>query len=95
MDYKGGCGSFSGCPAALFVRAGAAGMVDLASDSGMGWLGQVRPSCWVNMIAAGGMLLAPEGASSCSCPYNYQTSLAMVPDTRMEQWFVFPFYETF
>ena len=90
MSYKGGCGSFSGSPGALFCRSGASGIYDLARDSGMGWLGQVRPSCWVNMIAAGGMLLYPEGASSCSCPYNYQTSLAMVPDSRHEQWFVFP-----
>ena len=90
MAYKGGCGSFSGSPGALFCRSGASGIYDLAGDSGMGWLGQVRPSCWVNMIAAGGMLLYPEGASSCSCPYNYQTSLAMVPDTRNEQWSVFP-----
>jgi len=90
MGYKGGCGSFSGCPNALFFRAGATGMYDLARDSGTGWLGQIRPSCWVNAIAAGGMLLFPEGASSCSCPYNYQTSLAMMPDERHEDWSVFP-----
>ncbi|MBN2449025.1 MAG: PQQ-binding-like beta-propeller repeat protein, partial [Lentisphaeria bacterium] len=90
LSYKGGCGSFSGCPSALFCRSGATGLIDLAGDSGMTWLGQVRPSCWVNMIAAGGMLLVPEGASSCSCPYNYQTSLAMVADRRHEEWFVFP-----
>ena len=88
--YKGGCGSLSGCPGVLFFRSGATGMYDLAHDSGVGWLGQVRASCWVNAIAAGGMLLFPEGASSCSCPYNYQTSLAMVPDKRREDWFVFP-----
>ena len=90
MGYKGGCGSLSGCPGALFFRSGATGMYDLAHDSGTGWLGQVRASCWVNATAAGGMLLFPEGASSCSCPYNYQTSLAMVPDERHEDWSVFP-----
>jgi len=90
MASKGGCGSLSGCPGALFFRAGASGICDLRGDAGTGWLGQVRASCWVNMIAAGGMLLFPEGASSCSCPYNYQTSLAMVPDEREEQWTVFP-----
>ena len=90
MEHKGGCGAVSGCPGALFFRSGASGMVDLATDSGLQWLGQVRPSCWINMIPAGGTLLFPEGASNCSCPYNYQTSLAMIPDSRHESWSVFP-----
>ena len=90
MSYKGGCGSITGCESALFFRSGATGMVDLAGDTGLHWLGQVRPSCWVNMIPAGGMLLLPEGASNCSCPYNYQTSLAMVSGPGRESWSVFP-----
>lgn len=90
MSYKGGCGSITGCESALFFRSGATGMVDLAGDSGLHWLGQVRPSCWVNMVPAGGMLLYPEGASNCSCPYNYQTSLAMVSRAGNESWSVFP-----
>ena len=90
MEHKGGCGTISGCPGGLFLRSGATGMIDLAQDSGMHWLGQVRPSCWLNTIPAGGMLLMPEGSSNCSCPYSYQTSLAMVPDERHENWSVFP-----
>ncbi len=80
--YKGGCGAITGCPAGLFFRSGAAGMVDLRTDSGIHWLGQVRPSCWINMVPAGGMLLMPEGSSGCTCPYNYQTSLAMIAAPR-------------
>jgi len=80
--YKGGCGALTGSPAALFFRSGAAGMVDLRADSGIHWLGQVRPGCWINMIPAGGMLLIPEGSSGCTCPYSYQTSLAMIADPR-------------
>lgn len=89
MAFKGGCGALSGCPGGMFFRSGASGMVDLADDGGNQWLGQVRPSCWINMIPAGGMLLCPEGASNCSCPYNYQTSIAMVPDSRNESWSIF------
>ncbi|MBN2449168.1 MAG: PQQ-binding-like beta-propeller repeat protein [Lentisphaeria bacterium] len=88
--YKGGCGTLSGCPGSLFFRSGAAGMVDLAGDSGIHWLGQARSSCWLNMIPAGGMLLMPEGASNCSCPYNYQTTVALVSDTRQETWSIVP-----
>jgi len=90
LGMKGGCGSLSGCPAALFYRSGATGIYDIEKDSGLHWLGQVRPSCWVNMIPAGGLLLMPEGASSCTCPYNFQTSLAMVHAERQEEWAVFP-----
>jgi len=92
MTYKGGCGAITGCRDALFYRSGAAGMVDIRTDSGIQWLGQVRPSCWINMIPAGGMLLIPEGASGCTCPYNYQTSVAMVANTdeNAEYWSVYP-----
>jgi hypothetical protein len=36
------------------------------------------------------MVLIPEGTSSCTCPYSYQTSLALVPDDRHESWALFP-----
>lgn len=94
MGYKGGCGSLVGCPAALFYRSGATGMYDLAGDSGIHWLGQVRPSCWINLIPAGGLLLSAEGASNCTCPYNYQTSFALIADHRQENWSVFPQRQT-
>lgn len=71
-------------------------MVDLRQDSGVHWLGQARPSCWINMIPAGGMLLMPEGSSGCTCPYNYQTSLAMVAahDRGTADWGVYPEQQT-
>jgi hypothetical protein len=76
----------------LFFRAAASGFCDLANDSGTHWLGQVRSSCWLSTIAAGGMVLMPEGASSCTCPYNFQTSMALAPAKRYENWSVFPEY---
>ena len=90
VGCKQGCGAVSGCPTMLFFRAAASGFCDLANDSGTHWLGQVRSSCWLSTIAAGGMVLMPEGSSSCTCPYNFQTSIAMVPTKRNENWSVFP-----
>ena len=90
IGLKGGCGVLSGCPNMLFYRAGSTGFYDLSGDSGLHYLGQVRTSCWLNTIAAGGMVLIPEGASGCTCPYSYQTSLALVPDDRHESWALFP-----
>ena len=90
IGLKGGCGTLSGCPNMLSYRAGSTGFYDLAGDSGLHTLGQVRTGCWLNAIMAGGMVLIPEGTSSCTCPYSYQTSLALVPDDRHESWGLFP-----
>jgi len=86
---NGGCGTYSGCPAMLFMRSGSLGIYDVAGETGMHWLGQVRPGCWINTLPAGGMVLMPEGASSCTCAYSFQTSVALVPDTRHEEWGVY------
>jgi hypothetical protein len=39
----------------------------------------MKPSCSVSMIPAGGLVIAPEGASGCSCSYNFHTSIALAP----------------
>ncbi len=86
---NGGCGTYSACPALMFLRSGALGIYDMAGETGMHWLGQIRPGCWINTLPAGGMVLMPEGASTCTCAYSFQTSLALVPDTRHEEWGVY------
>ena len=86
---NGGCGTYSACPSMMFMRSGSLGIYDMATETGMHWVGQVRPSCWINTLPAGGMVLMPEGASSCTCAYSFQTSLAMVPDRRHEEWGVY------
>jgi len=40
------------------------------------------------MIAANGLMLLREASAACSCSYNFQTSLALVPDTTgAEPWY--------
>jgi len=84
-----GCGTMSGTPSALFFRSGTLGFYDLAGDSGVHDFGGVRPGCWTNVIAANGLVLMPPGDAGCTCSYNYQTTVALVPTTRNEQWSVF------
>ena len=38
------------------------------------------------MIPACGLVLVPEGSSSCPCAYNYKTSVAMMPAERHNHW---------
>jgi len=35
-----------------------------------------RPGCWISVIAAGGLILAPEAASGCQCDFPIRTSMA-------------------
>jgi outer membrane protein assembly factor BamB len=83
---NGGCGTYSACPAAMFMRSGSLGIYDMDTDTGMHWLGQTRPGCWINTLPAGGIVLMPEASSSCTCAYSFQTSLALIADDRQEHW---------
>ena len=63
-------------------RSGSLGFYDLASRSGYFHYPIVHASCWINMIPAGGLVVVPEGSSSCVCGYNYKTSMAFVAADR-------------
>ena len=75
----GGCGTLSACRSGAFFRSG--GLAMAAFDSGRvePLSLATRPGCWINVIPAGGLVLAPEGSSGCTCGYALQTSLALSP----------------
>ncbi|MHC4503206.1 MAG: outer membrane protein assembly factor BamB family protein [Planctomycetota bacterium] len=83
------CGTYSGSENLLMFRCGSLAFVDFRRDLGTQWHPEVRPGCWINMIVGGGMVLVPEGTSSCTCGYSYKTSLALVPTERHENWSVY------
>ncbi len=76
------CSTYCGSPNMLMTRSGSLGFYDLRQLSGYYNYPIVRSSCWINMIAAGGLVVVPEGSSSCVCAYNYKTSLALVSADR-------------
>ena len=82
----GGCGRMAGCAGALMKRSGSMGFFDLDQQSGVYHYPNMRASCWINMIPACGLVLVPEGSSSCPCAYNYKTSMALVPAARHNHW---------
>ena len=81
-----GCNTAIGCRNLITFRSAAAGFYDLARDGGTGNLGGFKSSCTSNLIAAGGLLCAPEYTRTCTCTYQNQTSLAMVHDPGVEMW---------
>jgi len=70
----------------LTFRSAAAGFYDLEHDGGTGNFGGFRSSCTSNLLAANGVLNAPDYTRTCSCSYQNQTSLALVHVPDIEIW---------
>ncbi len=81
-----GCGSISATPSMLIFRSGTLGFCDLAGDTGIHNVGGIRAGCYINAIAANGLILMPPADSACTCSYNYQTTIAMVPAGKDDEW---------
>jgi hypothetical protein len=81
-----GCNTAIASEHLITFRSAAAGYYDLAGDGGTGNFGGFRSGCTSNLIAAGGLLNAPEYTRSCDCTYQNQTSLALVHDPDVEIW---------
>ncbi|MBT3198399.1 MAG: PQQ-binding-like beta-propeller repeat protein [Phycisphaerales bacterium] len=83
-----GCGSVSASRNMLFFRSGTIGYLDLPATKGANRkvtikdiqnFGGIRPGCYINIIPAGGVLLAPDSSSSCSCSYFNQCWVVLQP----------------
>ncbi|NLY02956.1 MAG: PQQ-binding-like beta-propeller repeat protein [Rhodopirellula sp.] len=81
-----GCNTAIASRHLLTFRSAVAGFFDLARDGGTGNLGGFKSGCTSNLIAAGGLLNAPEYTRTCGCNYQNQTSLAMIHDPSAEMW---------
>ena len=81
-----GCNTVVASEYLLTFRSGAAGFYDLANLSGTGNFGGFRSSCTSNLVAAGGLLNAPDYTRTCTCSYQNQTSLALIHMPDLEIW---------
>ena len=81
-----GCNSAIASEHLLTFRSAAAGYYDLTHDGGTGNFGGFRSGCTSNLVAANGVLNAPDYTRTCSCSYQNQTSLALVHDPDVELW---------
>lgn len=45
----------------------------------------IRGGCWISMIPAGGLVLAPESSAGCSCTDSIQTSVAYIPRSSVPE----------
>jgi len=80
MGRREGCSTVVATSDALIYRGQArrVSMWDIDEERVTSWP-NLRPSCWLSVIPAGGMLLAPEGGGGCSCGNWVETSLGFLP----------------
>ena len=83
------CSGWTGSPNLLLYRTGTISYYDFLRDEGRSDIGGIRPSCFINVFAAGGMVLAPDNSSGCTCSYLHRTSIAMQPLPQKEHWGLF------
>jgi outer membrane protein assembly factor BamB len=77
-DRRMACGPLAGSKYLLMGRAGAMGYYDLAHDPGKyEYFGGARAGCWLNMLAVGGIVVAPDDSRACRCAYQNQATLAL------------------
>ncbi|HUV00272.1 MAG TPA: malectin domain-containing carbohydrate-binding protein, partial [Bacteroidales bacterium] len=81
-----GCGIVAASEHLLTFRSASAGFINLESFEGTGSLGGWKPGCSTNLIAADGVLNSPDYTRTCQCPYQNQTSLALIYMPWMTYW---------
>jgi len=81
LPERRGCGIMSASKNAIFFRNHFHSMWDLATDKRTQFEG-IRSGCWLSLIPAGGLLLAPETSAGCSCTHAIQTSIGYIPKYR-------------
>jgi outer membrane protein assembly factor BamB len=84
-----GCNTPAASEHLLTFRSGAAGYFDLCHDGGTGNFGGFRSSCTNNLIVADGIIAAPDYTRTCTCSYQNQCSIALVPMADAEEWTFF------
>lgn len=78
LPERRGCGTMSAALNSVFFRHYFHGMWDLKTDERTQFEG-IRSGCWLSLIPAGGLLLAPETSAGCSCTHSIQTTVAYIP----------------
>jgi hypothetical protein len=81
-----GCNTPAASEHLLTFRSGAAGFFDLCHDGGTGNFGGFRSSCTNNLVVADGILAAPDYTRTCTCSYQNQCSIALLPTPDAEEW---------
>jgi hypothetical protein len=75
-----GCGILTASRHLLTFRSATLGYYDFDLGRGTEEFGGMRPGCWINVLPAGGLVLAPDGTTDCACSYPNQSWVALRSD---------------
>lgn len=81
-----GCGYVVASEHLLTFRSASAAFINLDVFEGTGSLGGFKAGCSANLIVANGVLNSPDYTRTCQCPYQNQTSLALINMPWMTYW---------
>jgi outer membrane protein assembly factor BamB len=80
------CGTPAACANVMFLRSYYLGYYDLIGDFGTATFGGQRPGCWINFIAANGLVMMPEASSGCMCPFPNMCTVVFAPRDENRAW---------
>jgi outer membrane protein assembly factor BamB len=83
-----GCGTMNSSKYLITFRTGTAGYNDLLNYGGTASIGGLKSGCTNSIIAADGVVNAPDYTRTCTCSYPLQTSFGLVhmPGAGIEMW---------
>ena len=86
IGKRSGCHTYVGTKDALIYRGNdrQIAMWGQETQKVTTW-NRLRPSCWLSVVPAAGMLLVPEGGGGCSCGGWMETSLAFRPRVKAKE----------
>ena len=86
IGRRSGCHTYVGTKDALIYRGAGRQIAMWGQETKKvtAW-NRLRPSCWLSVVPAAGMLLVPEGGGGCSCGGWMETSLAFRPRVKAKE----------
>jgi outer membrane protein assembly factor BamB len=76
-----GCGPMTSSEHMLLFRSGTLGYYNLEGSGKTQSFGGMRPGCWVNVVPAGGIVVAPDAAWGCKCSYLSRSWTVLEPSS--------------
>lgn len=73
----------------LLFRSGATGFADLNADEGIRHFGGHRLGCWINAIAAEGLVMIPEASAGCVCQFSISSTIVLEPRAPRRPWTIY------
>lgn len=84
------CGMLTGCDSGMIMfRSGFTGYLDLNEDAGIRHFAGHRLGCWINAIAANGLVMIPEASAGCVCQFSIASTIVMEPRETRRPWTIY------